>query len=448
MSFDFFQIAPERVTLLNQKPFRANCPFIVYRMQACIRVTDNLALAKAIALSRETGLPLKVVFHLNADFPDANYRHFCFLADGLREIAIRLAQMQIPFELLTGDFRQAMRQIADEAACMITDRGYLRIQREQLQWLANEMPCQVIAVEDNLMVPIESASPKAEWAARTLRPKLMTKVSYFSDDYARYPLSSQPFELAPFEQEKILSPFLEQVKNNQYLAPVALRGGESEALRTLTVFVNQKLGEYDVARNHPESQATSRLSAYLHFGMISPLTIYRQCQNRPEAAPFIEQLLVRRELAHNFIYYTPGYDQYNALPVWCRTTLAKHHSDQRPFLYDRSMLETASTHDACWNAAMREMLTTGYMENTMRMYWGKKIIEWSVNPEIAFQTILTLNNRYFLDGRDANSFTGVAWCFGLHDRPWTERNVFGTVRYMNEAGLRRKYDIEKYIALF
>ena len=155
--------------------------------------------------------------------------------------------------------------------------------------------------------------------------------------------------------------------------------------------------------------------------------------------------MVRRELAHNYIWFTKNYDSYNSLPEWSRKSLELHEPDKRPFLYDLKRLEEAATHDASWNAAMREMIQTGFMENTMRMYWGKKLIEWSATPQEAYHRMSYLNNRYFLDGRDANSFTGIGWCFGLHDRAWQERPVFGMVRYMNEAGLYRKYNMNAYI---
>lgn len=444
-----FFTQPERVTYLNRKNYPESRNLVIYWMQASVRIVDNLALAKAMQISRETGRHLKVVFHLNSRFPEANYRHFLFLADGLRDVMSQLQRNRISFELLSGDFYQDFTRVGQEAFCIVCDRGYLRIQREQQEWLAKEMPCPVIAIEDNLLVPVESASYKAEWAARTLRPKLAGKLEYFSGAFTPfdYDRSESPVT-ADAHNVARLDHFLEEVKQQRYLSPVTMRGGEGEAIRLLDAFVAEKLARYDADRNHPALQATSRLSAYLHFGMISPLTIYRRCASLPGAAPFIEQLIVRRELAHNYIYYTPRYDCYEALPEWSRRTLREHAADQRPYLYDCATLESAATHDPCWNAAMREMLQTGYMENTMRMYWGKKIIEWSKSPEEAFQTMLLLNNRYFVDGRDANSFVGVGWCFGLHDRPWQERPVFGLVRYMNEAGLRRKYDMEKYIALF
>jgi len=203
--------------------------------------------------------------------------------------------------------------------------------------------------------------------------------------------------------------------------------------------------DYDINHNDPSLRGSSLLSPYLHFGQISPITIVQELKQNPKAEKFIEQLVVRRELAINYTYFTTDYDKYSSIPLWAKNTLEKHKNDNRPILYNLEELEQASTLDKSWNASMIEMIETGYMENTMRMYWGKKIIEWSPSPEEAYNRMVYLNNKYFLDGRDPNSYAGIGWCFGLHDRPWKERSIFGMVRYMNEAGLIRKYKIEDYI---
>ena len=196
--------------------------------------------------------------------------------------------------------------------------------------------------------------------------------------------------------------------------------------------------------------ASPDLGPYLHFGQISPVEIVREVRaaSAPDAAKaaFIEQVTVRRELAVNFVFYNPGYDQYeSAVPSWARQTLSEHQKDRRPYLYSADALEQAKTHDPYWNAAQMEMVASGKMHNYMRMYWGKKIMEWTRTPEEAFHIMLMLNNRYELDGRDPNGFAGVAWCFGRHDRPWGERPVFGKVRYMNAEGLKRKFAINDYV---
>ena len=196
----------------------------------------------------------------------------------------------------------------------------------------------------------------------------------------------------------------------------------------------------------------SLLSPYLHFGQISPVEIALRVRRASagsarDRAAYLEELIVRRELAVNFVHFNDRYDRYDSLPAWARATLEAHRRDPREHRYSRSQLEAAQTEDRYWNAAMREMRHTGYMHNRMRMYWGKKILEWSPTPEAAYATVLHLNNRYFLDGRDANSYANVAWIFGLHDRPWPERPVFGKVRSMTAGGLERKFDMAGYLYL-
>jgi len=227
------------------------------------------------------------------------------------------------------------------------------------------------------------------------------------------------------------------------------RGGEEAARSILRKFVRTLYDEYAANRNQPQTDNVSHMSKYLHFGQISPVEIalaLRAAKGRKEnEESYLEELIVRRELAQNFAHFTPDYDSFTCLPRWAKESLREHKSDRREPQYTRAQLESASTHDPYWNAAMREMIHTGFMHNYMRMYWGKKILEWSSSPEQAFRTALTLNNKYFLDGRDPNSYTGVAWVFGLHNRPFAERPIFGKIRYMSADGLRRKCDIDAYV---
>jgi deoxyribodipyrimidine photo-lyase len=228
-------------------------------------------------------------------------------------------------------------------------------------------------------------------------------------------------------------------------------GGETAARRLLLKFVRAKLAGYADRRNEPSAGGTSTLSPYLHFGQVSPIEIAIAVRDAKGASKadrnaFLEELIVRRELSMNHVFYNPHYDRYDGLPDWARKTLASHARDRRPYVYTRGQLESAQTHDRWWNAAQREMTLTGFMHNYMRMYWGKKILEWKRNPRDAFEDVLYLNNKYFLDGRDPNAYANVAWIFGLHDRPWgPPRKIFGTVRYMNAAGLERKFDMEAYV---
>jgi deoxyribodipyrimidine photo-lyase len=225
-------------------------------------------------------------------------------------------------------------------------------------------------------------------------------------------------------------------------------GGASQALARLKDFLEHKLDHFTDLRNDPSQDFCSGLSPYLHFGQISPLTMALQVRatDSPGKDALIEELIVRRELAFNFVHYNPRYDQYDGLAPWALRTLNFHAKDHREFLYTPEQFEQADTHDPYWNAAQREMVVTGRMHGYMRMYWGKKILEWSKTPKEAFDTALYLNNKYELDGRDPNGYAGVAWCFGQHDRAWGERPVYGKVRYMNANGLKRKFNIEAYVA--
>ena len=227
------------------------------------------------------------------------------------------------------------------------------------------------------------------------------------------------------------------------------KGGSNEAAKLLSNFVKNKLSVYPELKNDPTVDFTSNLSAYLHFGQISPVQIAFDvlAADAPNEAKevYLEELIVRRELAVNYIHFNENYDCFEGLPNWSKLTLNKHKADSREYLYIVEDLERAETHDPYWNAAQNQMRVTGRMHGYMRMYWGKKILEWTKTPQEAFKAALYLNDKYELDGRDPNGFTGVAWCFGKHDRPWKERLVFGTVRFMNENGLRRKFDANKYV---
>jgi deoxyribodipyrimidine photo-lyase len=227
-----------------------------------------------------------------------------------------------------------------------------------------------------------------------------------------------------------------------------IKGGTEAGLRHLDEFIRHKLDRFDELRNDPGLDYSSNLSPYLHFGQISSLQAAMAVldSGSPGKDRFLEELIVRRELAINFVHYNRDYDTYQCLPEWAQATLRKHRRDRREYRYRFEELESSATHDRYWNAAQRELVVSGKMHGYMRMYWGKKILEWSGTPESAYETALRLNNKYSIDGRDPNGFAGVAWCFGKHDRAWPERSVFGKIRYMNDKGLERKFDMEAYFA--
>ncbi len=251
---------------------------------------------------------------------------------------------------------------------------------------------------------------------------------------------------------KDLNRVLRKLSIDRSVRPVSrfFKGGTSQGRARLKEFIQNRFHFYVENRNQPQTDDISHMSPYLHFGQLSPTYIALQITGTGDAfqetqKAYLEELIVRRELAINFVHFTPDYDSITCLPKWARQTLTKHRKDRRRPVYDRGRLEEAATHDEYWNAAMREMKTTGFMHNYMRMYWGKKILEWSETPEQAFQTTLAMNNKYFLDGRDPNSYAGVAWVYGVHDRAWFERPIFGKIRYMAASGLERKCDIQGYV---
>jgi deoxyribodipyrimidine photo-lyase len=374
------------------------------------------------------------------------------MLEGLRDVESALHRRGIAFVLGRGAPDEVALSLARRAALVVADRGYLRHQKAWRRRVAASAGRRVLQVEADVVVPVEHASGRREVAARTLRPKLMR----VRDDWLRPlgrtspRLNAQGLALPPSLDLSDIPALLSRLAFDRSIGPVAgFRGGTREARRRLRAFLAGPLGDYAGARSDPARETVSCLSAYLHFGQISPVEIalaVRRAEAEPSSrAAYLEELIVRRELAINFVEYEPDYDRYSCLPDWARRTLEEHRADPRPHLYSEAELEAAETHDPYWNAAMREMRLTGYMHNHMRMYWGKKIIEWGPTPEQAFATALALNNRYFLCGRDANSYANVAWCFGLHDRPWPERPIFGKVRAMTARGLERKTNIEGYV---
>jgi deoxyribodipyrimidine photo-lyase len=444
-------IAAERIQRLNRKTARKG-RYVLYWMQQSQRAELNHALEFAVQRANDLELPMLVVFALTADYPEANRRHYRFLLEGLQDVGPALARRGIGLCLQRGDPPRVVLGLSADAAEVVCDRGYLRHQRGWRSALARRAGCPVWQVESDVVVPVETASGKAEWAARTLRPKIRARMEEFVVDLRSTPLARDSTDLAGGDVD-LSDPdaVLDQLRVDGSVPPVSalFRGGTGEAKRRLRQFVHRHLHAYDENRNQPQTDDVSHLSMYLHFGQISPVYIALQMRAAEPAAAaesYLEELLVRRELAHNFVFFEPHYDDYRCLPEWARRTLAAHAGDERAPLYDRRRLEEAQTHDPYWNAAMREMRHTGFMHNYMRMYWGKKILEWSASPQAAYRTALALNNEYFLDGRDPNSYANVGWIFGLHDRPWAERAIFGTVRYMSAAGLERKGDPHAYVA--
>lgn len=443
-----------RIQNVNDHERRADGAYVLYWMQESQRARGNAALEMAIRGANKYGLPVVVCFGLMDGYPEANERHYAFMLDGLADCAAEFQARGIAFVLRRGMPGDVALELSHKAAAVICDRSYIPVQRQWRTALAEAATCPVVQVETEVVVPVDVASDKSEYAARTIRPR----IHRVWDEYL-VPLDEtepeMPADGLALESDCDLSDpaaLLSTLDLDRSVKPVKrFRGGRVVALEMLNRFVDDVLDGYAKGRNEPSSAQTSFLSPYLHFGHISPVEMALAARDSgigatEDRGSFIEELVVRRELAMNYANFATGFETYDALPDWARKTLSEHAGDEREYVYDRAALEACGTHDAHWNDAMREMVHTGFMHNYMRMYWAKKILEWSATPEDAFNTTLALNNKYFLDGRDPNSYANVAWCFGLHDRAWTERQVFGKIRYMNANGLNRKFDMEAYTA--
>ncbi len=447
-------IHPARVHDLNVLPIKPDGKFVLYWMQASARVAFNHALEHAIDRANELSLPVVVCFGLMDDYPEANERHYAFLLQGLADVRADLRQRGIDFVVKHGSPARVAIRFSKDAALVVCDRGYTRHQKQWRDEVADGCACRVVQVESDVVVPVEEVSDKHESAARTIRPKIRALL-----EEHLHPLRQRKVK-HPSATMRLLSGDIDVTDWQAAVAKLKLDrsvtasryfiGGSSQAKKRLDDFLRTMLGDYKEGRNEPLRAQSSTMSPYLHFGQISPLQIALAVRDAKygssgDRESYLEELIVRRELSMNFCNYVNDYDTFEAIPNWARKSLREQSKDSRPVTYTPAELESAKTDDRWWNAAMMEMVKTGFMHNYMRMYWGKKILEWTNSPEKAFKTTLHLNNKYFIDGRDPNSFANVCWIYGLHDRPWgPRRKIFGLVRYMNAAGLARKFDIEGY----
>ncbi|MBN2449694.1 MAG: deoxyribodipyrimidine photo-lyase [Lentisphaeria bacterium] len=442
-------IAPERIEWPRPGAPETGRRYVLYWMQQSQRSRCNHALEFALEQANGLRLPLLTVFALAPAFPDAGRAAYRFLLQGLAEVAPDLGARGIGFVVRRGNPADVVAPLAADAALLVTDRGYLRLQRVWRREVARVVSCPVVEVESDVVVPVAAACPKEAYSAAVLRPRIRRVLPRFLVPLpVGDPAVPWAGPLPAGEDIRGTQRLLDSLDLSGSWPRHAPPGGARAALAHLGAFLRDRLREYGSGRNEVGTDVTSHLSPYLHFGQIAALEIalaVRDAPAAPEAGEaFLEELIVRRELAANFVHFHSGYDTYESLPEWSRRTLEAHRRDPRPYLYSPERLAGADTHDPWWNAAQTELLRTGRMHPYMRMYWGKKVLEWSPTPEDAYHTALDLNNRFELDGRDANGFAGVAWCFGKHDRPWQGRPVFGTVRTMTDRGLERKFDMPAY----
>lgn len=444
-------IQQQRIQFLNTLPVREKGP-IIYWMQASQRAEYNHALEYAVRQANLSGKQLVVCFFITDDYPGANLRHYRFMLEGLWETQEELKERNIKMLIIHRSPEMGIVELSEFASFVVVDCGYTGIQRQWRDYAAQHLPCLLVQVETDVVVPVTDTSEKEEFAARTVRPKIHRKLpSYLApleNHYIKKSSLNMDFNLETIDLNK-MDEVLKMLKIDRSVLPTEYVGGTSNAKFLLNEFISKKLDHYNKDRNDPNLEGLSEMSPYLHFGQISPLFIAMKIRESGSIGmdPYLEELIVRRELSMNYVFYNKNYENYAGLPQWCKKTLDEHRSDYREYICSREQLEEAKTHDPYWNAAQMQMVKTGKMHGYMRMYWGKKILEWIKSPEEAFDTAVFLNNKYELDGRDPNGYTGVAWCFGKHDRPWKERNIFGKIRYMNDKGLKRKFDADGYVKM-
>jgi deoxyribodipyrimidine photo-lyase len=439
-----------RLKIMNDRAVKDG-DFVIYWMQSSQRTEFNHALEYSILKANKLNNPLVVFFGLTDSYPEANQRHYWFMLEGLQEVQNSLFERGITMLIRHTAPEIGAIELSKNASLIVVDRGYTKPERAWRQIVAKKIECPLIQVESNVVVPIEIASQKEEYSAATLRPKISKHIR----DYLK-PLTNKNLEKTKLRKEfdsldisKIENVISKLDIDKSVKRVEKFHGGQSEAKKHLNEFIKAKLDNYREYKNDPTKHCVSNISPYLHFGNISPIQValkILETENQ-NIDPFLEELIIRRELAINFVYFNYNYDSLNGLHEWQKKTLNEHAKDTREFTYTLTEFENAQTHDHYWNSAQKEMMIEGKMHGYMRMYWGKKIIEWTNTPEEAYKIALSLNNKYELDGRDPNGFAGVAWCFGKHDRPWKEREIFGKVRYMNSNGLKRKFDADAYVKI-
>lgn len=425
---------------------------VAFWMSRDQRVRDNWALlfAREMALKRKQ--PLFVVFCLVPHYLGATVRHYDFMVKGLREVEKSLIRKNIPLYLLCGSPATEIPGFVSrkKVGILVTDFSPLKIKRDWEKSVGSKLDIPFYQVDAHNIVPCWVASEKQEYAAYTFRPKILRMLDEFMEEFP--PLRKHPHPPADGLRENDWDRAISTLTVDSSVKPASwLRPGETAARRMLRTFIEEKIMLYAEKRNDPLADVQSNLSPYLHFGQISAqrcaLEIGKNRKHGKVSDAFMEELIVRRELSDNFCYYNNAYDNPGGFPRWAHATLSRHRKDKREYIYTLADFETGKTHDDLWNAAQNEMVKKGKMHGYLRMYWAKKILEWTGSPDEALRIAIYLNDKYELDGRDPNGYAGIAWSIGgVHDRAWNERRIFGKIRYMSYYGCKSKFDVRKYIS--
>lgn len=475
-----------RLRVANDAPIRASGDFVLLWMIASRRTTFNFALDRAVQHARALNRPLVVLEGLRAGYPWASDRIHKFVLDGMSVNAARCADSRAVYfpyvEPEPGAGRGLLEALAQLACVVVTDEFPCFFLPNMVEAAARRLPVRLEVVDSNGLLPLR-ATPNAfstayafrRFLQRTLPDHLL--VAPTADPLAelgprtaeipgtilrRWPLA--PTAILAGEAEALL-----RLPIDHEVTPAPFAGGMAAARETLDTFLSVKLDHYCEDRRHPDEDAASGLSPYLHFGHVSVYDIFRRVARReswtparlapsasgsregwwgmsPAAESFLDELVTWRELGFAFNTHRRDFDSFDSLPDWAKATLAKHADDAREPVYNRARLEAADTHDTLWNAAQTQLLREGRLHNYLRMLWGKKILEWSASPREACATMIELNNKYAVDGRNPNSYSGIFWVLGRYDRPWSpERPVYGVVRFMSSANTMKKLRAKEYL---
>ncbi len=479
------RVPESRIRVVREQPPRADAAFVLYWMRATRRAEHNFALDRAIAWSRELALPLVVLEPLRCDYPWAADRHHSFVIDGMADNQKAFERAPILYhpyvEPSVGHGKGLLAALAQRAAVVITDLHPSFHYPHMLAAAAAQIDARLEAVDSCGLLPL-AATERNFTTAHAFRRFLQKELPKHFDDAPRVdPLRGLELpELARLpaaitkrwpaaELDRDRAAWLAELPLDHAPAVTELRGGARAGTARAKAFVGGKLAGYGEGHNHPDDDGASGLSPYLHFGHVSPHAVLRAIAAQhdwtpqqvakkptgsregwwglpPGAESFLDELVTWRELGHNHAATRDDLEDYASLPTWARATLAKHADDERPSIYDREQLESAQTHDEVWNAAQRQLVQDGTMHNYLRMLWGKKVLQWSATPEQAADVLVELNNRWAIDGRDPNSYSGIYWVFGRYDRPWgPEREIFGTVRYMSSESTVRKLRLKRWL---
>ena len=415
---------------------------IVYWMTREQRVEDNYSLLFADNLSRKHNCNIKVIFTLVENFLESQEKQFSFMLEGLKEVEEKLNNLGIEFIILKGKepFKEITNYInKNKISALVTDFDPLKIKVKWREEVLKEIKLPFFMIDSHNIVPIEIASKKQEFAAYTLRPK----INHLLGSYLKeIPKLKKRDKIIDYKND--FKKLITKKHNYSFIS------GEKASKKVLKDFIENKLNDYSILRNDPSRNFQSNLSPYLHFGQISSqriaLEVLKSERNQESKKDFLEELIVRKELADNYCYYNKDYDNYNGFPDWAKRTIEEHKDDKREHLYSLKELQDSKTHDVLWNACQKEMVKTGKMHGYLRMYWAKKILEWTKDIKEAQDFAIFLNDKYSLDGRDANGYTGIAWSLGgVHDRAWNERFIFGKIRFMSFNSTSKKFNLKGYL---